>query len=61
MEVHPPLDEDASNEEALRRMALQLVEEADRERPVHLVGRKLLRVLSEQRGMPEAISAGTEK
>jgi L,D-transpeptidase ErfK/SrfK len=61
MEVHPPLEEEPGGEEELRRLALQLVEEADRERPVHLVGREFLRVLSEKRGVPEAISSGSEK
>jgi hypothetical protein len=45
----------------LRRLALELVEEADRQRPVELLGRELLRVLSEKRGVPEAISRGREK
>lgn len=61
MEVHPPLEEDDGGGDELRRLALQLVEEADRERPVHLIGREFLRVLSEQKGIPEAISSGTEK
>ena len=42
-------------------MALALVEEADRERPVELLGRDLLRVVREKRGIPVAISRGVEK
>jgi L,D-transpeptidase ErfK/SrfK len=61
MEVHPPLEEDPETGEDLRRSALQQVEEADRVRPVHLVGREFNRVLSEKKGIPEAISSGTEK
>lgn len=61
MEVHPPLEEDPVGEDELRAMALALVEEADRERPVELLGRDLLRVLREKRGVPVAISRGTEK
>jgi L,D-transpeptidase ErfK/SrfK len=61
MEVHPPLEENPAGDEELRRLALELVEEADRERPVELLGRELLRVLSEKRGVPEAISRGREK
>ena len=61
MEVHPPLEEDPVGDEELRRLALELVEEADRQRPVELLGRELLRVLSEKRGVPEAISRGREK
>jgi L,D-transpeptidase ErfK/SrfK len=61
MEVHPPLEEDPVGEEELRRLALELVEEADSERSVELLGRELLRVVSEKRGIPEAISRGTEK
>ena len=61
MEVHPPLEEDPIGEEELRRLALELVEEADRERPVELLGRELLRVVREKRGIPEAISRGREK
>jgi L,D-transpeptidase ErfK/SrfK len=61
MEVHPPLEEDPTSEDELRGLALELIEEANRERPVDLLGRELLRVLREKRGMPVAISRGTEK
>jgi L,D-transpeptidase ErfK/SrfK len=61
MEVHPPLEEDPIGEEELRAMALALVEQADRERPVELLGRDLLQVLREKRGVPVAISRGVEK
>jgi L,D-transpeptidase ErfK/SrfK len=61
MEVHPPLEEDPMGEDELRAMALALVEEADRERLVELLGRDLQRVLREKRGVPVAISRGTEK
>jgi L,D-transpeptidase ErfK/SrfK len=61
MEVHPPLEEDPVSEDELRATALALVEEADRERPVELLGRDLLRVLREKRGIPVAISRGSEK
>jgi L,D-transpeptidase ErfK/SrfK len=61
MEVHPPLEEDPMTEDDLRAMALALVEEADRARPVELLGRDLLRVVREKRGIPVAISRGVEK
>jgi L,D-transpeptidase ErfK/SrfK len=61
MEVHPPLEEDPLGEDELRAMALALVEEADRERPLELLGRELLRVVREKRGIPVAISRGAEK
>lgn len=61
MEVHPPLEEDPISEDVLRGFALELIEEASRQRPVDLLGRELLRVLHEKRGMPVAISRGTEK
>ncbi|RPH96793.1 MAG: L,D-transpeptidase [Lysobacterales bacterium] len=61
MEVHPPLEEDPMTEDDLRAMALALVEEADRARPVALLGRDLLRVVREKRGIPVAISRGVEK
>ena len=60
IEVHPPLEEDPASEEDLRRMALQLIEQADRERPVELQGRDLMRALQEKSGMPVAISRGSE-
>jgi L,D-transpeptidase ErfK/SrfK len=60
IEVHPPLEEDPAGDEELRRMALELIEEADRQRPVELQGRDLMRALEEKTGMPVAISRGSE-
>lgn len=60
IEVHPPLDEDPIGEGGLQQMALELIEEAERERPVELSGRDLLRALREMRGVPVAISRGSE-
>ena len=60
IEVHPPLEEDPQDDESLQRIALELAEEASRERPVELLGRDLIRAVREKRGIPIAISRGME-
>jgi L,D-transpeptidase ErfK/SrfK len=60
IEVHPPLEEDTASRGELQRIALELINQADSERPVELLGRNLQRALREQSGMPVAISRGTE-
>jgi len=56
MEVHPPLEEQDLGYEWLRSQALDHLEAATIDRPVHLSGRDFLRVLEEQSGMPVKIS-----
>lgn len=60
MEVHPPLDEDPQDDETLQGMAWELIEEVVGDRPVELVVPDLLRAISEKRGLPIAISRGSE-
>mgnify|MGYP005839363129 CR=1 FL=1 len=60
IEVHPPLDENDAAAD-LRRSALERIEAASSQRPVGLIGRALLQALRERRGVPTAISRGTEK
>ncbi|MDT8321978.1 MAG: L,D-transpeptidase family protein [Xanthomonadales bacterium] len=61
IEVHPPLEEDASAAANLHQSALEQIEAASSQRPVELIGRALLQALRERRGLPLAISRGTEK
>lgn len=60
VEVHPPLEEYGTTPEELRSEALRLAQEAEARRPVELLGRELLRAVEEQRGIPVAISRGSE-
>lgn len=57
IEVHPPLEEDALDADALRNLALEQLERIERDgRPVRLSGRALSRALHERSGMPVLIS-----
>ena len=59
IEVHPPLEEDATARADLLRFALERVYAIMRERPVRLDGAALRQAVDEMRGIPVAISKGT--
>lgn len=56
IEVHAPLEEHDLGSDWLRNTALDRVESATRERPVHLSGRDLLKAIEERTGLPVRIS-----
>jgi len=60
LEVHPPLEEDATTDGELVRLALERVEQALGQRRPDIVGREIRRALGAKTGMPVAISRGTE-
>lgn len=60
IEVHPALEEHDLGPDWLRKMALDRVEAATWDRPVHLSGRDVLRAIEERRGIPVRISRPVE-
>ena len=56
IEVHPPLEEDEQGIGELRRLALDLLAQADAERPFRLSGSDLETALQQRTGIPVPIS-----
>jgi L,D-transpeptidase ErfK/SrfK len=60
MEVHPPLEEDPQDDETLQGMAWEQIEQVVGNQAVELLVPDIMRTIREKRGVPVAISRGSE-